>query len=169
MPCRLDRAGDGGDVVHHARGGIDLHGEDRLDLAVPVRLEARRDIGGIDGAPPVALEDLDLATQSGRHVAPAPGETAAFEHQHLVALRQHVAERGLPCAVAVGNVDIDAGPGAKDAGEIAEQTVGELHQGPGVDVDRGTVHRAQHFVGDRGRPRNYEELAPRSHRHVLRP
>ena len=64
------------------------------------------DLGRANGAAPVALEHFDVGAHRGGRVAPADREPAAFQHQHLVAARQHVAEHGFPGAVAVGDVDV---------------------------------------------------------------
>ena len=86
----LDRLADRLDVVIGARRGIDLHREDRLDLVILVLPQPRLDFGGADRAAPVALQHLDLGAHRGRGLAPADRKAAAFQHQHLVAARQHV-------------------------------------------------------------------------------
>src|SRR3546814_20031969 len=68
---------------------------------------------------------LDLDTEEGSHVAPEDREAAAAEHQHLVAAREDVGQRGLPGAVAVGGIDV--GPpvaGAEEALRSEERRVG---------------------------------------------
>ena len=93
MAGGLDRLADRFDVVVGARGGVDLHREDRLDRVVLVLPQPRLDLGRPDRAAPVALQHLDLDAHRGRGVAPADREAAAFQHQDLVAARQHVGER----------------------------------------------------------------------------
>ena len=149
---RLDDLADRLDVVIGARRRIDLHREDRLDLVILVLAQPRLDLGGPDGAAPVALEHFHLRAHCRGGVAPADREAAAFQHQHLVAARQHVAERGLPGAMAVGDMDVGAALGREQFAEIAQQTVGQFHHLVGIDIERGAVHRPQHFVGHVGGP-----------------
>ena len=87
----------------------------------------------------------------------------------LSPLRQHVGERGLPGAVAVGDVDVGAALGVEHAGDVAQQAVGQREQRPGIDVHRRPVHGPQHLVRHRRRPGNGQEFTPRSHAHLLPP
>ena len=79
-----------------------------LIVAALVGLEPRLDLGRPHGAAHVAFQDLDLDAHAACALAPADGEAAALQHQDPVALGQHVGERGLPGAVAVGDVDVGA-------------------------------------------------------------
>ena len=147
---RLDRLADGFDVVDHARGGIDLDAKDRLDGVILVLPQPGFDLGRPHRAAPVALQHFDLDAHRGGGIAPADREPAALQHQHLVAARQHVAERRFPGAMAVGDVDVGLSRGGEQPAEIAQQAVGQLHHGVGIDVERRAMHRAQHFVGHCG-------------------
>ncbi len=161
----LDRLADGFDVVDGARGGIDLHRQDRLDFVILVLPQACFDLSRPYRAAPVALQHFDVGAHGGGGVAPADGKPAAFQHQNLVAARQHVAERSFPCAVAIGDVDVGAALGGKQPGEIAQQAVGHIDHGVGIDVQRGTMHRPQHFVGHGGGPGDSQKFAARANDH----
>ena len=102
----LDGASDGGNIVEGARRGIDLHHHDRLDLAFGILAQPCLHLGRANRTPHIALQDLDLDAHGARGVTPVDGEAAALEHQDLVAARQHIAEHGLPCAMAVGDIDV---------------------------------------------------------------
>ena len=169
VPGRAHRLADRRDVVHDARGGVDLRHQHGLDGAPLVGLEARLDFGRPHGAAHVALQHLDLDTHATGILAPADGEAAALEHQDLVALGQHVGEGGLPGAVAVGDIDVGAALGVEHAGDVAQQAVGQRQQGARIDVHRRTMHRPQHLVGHCRRTRNRQELTPRTHAHLLPP
>ena len=167
MTGRLDRLADRLDVVIGARGGIDLHGDDRLDAVILVLPQPRLDLGGTDRAAPVALQHLDLGAHRGGRVAPADRKTSAFQHQHLVAARQHVGERRFPRAMAVGDVDVGLALGGEQFGEIGEQAVGQFHHLLGIDVERRAMHRLQHFVGHGGGSRDGQKFPARANGHLL--
>src|SRR3546814_7143461 len=82
-----------------------LDHEDGPDLARRVRLETRLDGSRIDGVANTERPPLHLDANAGAHLAPQRREASAAEHQHLVAPRQPVGERGLPGAVAIGGAD----------------------------------------------------------------
>ncbi len=165
MARRLDRLADRLDVVIGAGGGVDLHREDRLDLVLLVLTQPRFDLGGADGAAPVALQHFDLGAHGGGRVAPADREPAAFQHQHLVAARQHVGKRGFPRAVAVGDVDVGLTAGGEQFRQVAQQAVGQIDHLLGIDVERRTMHRPQHFVGHVGGPGDRQEFPARANDH----
>ena len=104
MPGGIHRLAEGLDVVDHARGGVDLHDQDRLDLVRGVRPEALAEGCRVDRAPPVALQDLGLNAHHPRHLTPAHGEPTAFQDEHRLPAGEHVADRRLPAAVTVGGV-----------------------------------------------------------------
>ncbi len=108
-------------------------------------------LAGVDGRPPRALHHLDIGAHEGGHLAPADGEAAAGQHQHLVAARQHVGDRRLPAAMAVGGIDVGARLGAEDGLEVGEQAVRQRHHRPGIDLLGRAHHRLQHAVGNIGR------------------
>ena len=65
-----------------------------LDEGVPVLPRG----GGIDAVAPVAGNELGREAELFRHVLPQRGELAGFAHQHAVACRQRVDQRGFPRA-----------------------------------------------------------------------
>ena len=86
-----------------------------------VLAQAGFDLGGPYRAAPIALQHFDVGAHRGRGIAPADREPAAFQHQHLVAARQHVGESRFPGAVAVGDVDVGAALGGKQPRQIASR------------------------------------------------
>ena len=153
------RLADRLDVVDDARGGVDLRHQDRLDLALGVGLEPRLDRFRPHRAAEIAAQNLDLGAEHLGGLAPADGEAAAFQHQHLVAARQHIGQRRFPGAVAVGGIDVDFAGGGKDASRSASRLVGQRDQRPGINIDRRPLHRLQHGIGHDGRTRNGKEFA----------
>ena len=74
-------------------------------------------------------------------ISPQPTrEAAALQHQHGVAAREHVGERRLPAAVAVGGVDVGAALGAEDRLQVGEAAVGDADHLARVDVDGRPLH-----------------------------
>ena len=125
---------------------------------MPVGAEPRCHLLRPHGAAHVALQHLDLGAQARGIIAPADGEPAALQHQHLVAARQHVGQCGFPGAVAVGDVDVGATLGLEHKSDIAQQAVGQRQQRAGIDIHRRAMHRAQHFIRDIRRPRDCQKL-----------
>lgn len=152
MAARLDRLADRLDIVLHAGGGIDLDDHDGLDRVLLVAAQPLLDLVRPHRAAPVALEHLDLGAHQRSRMAPADREPPALQHQHLVAARQHVAQRRFPGAVTVGDVDVGFALGRKQVRDVAEQALGQIGHLLGVDVDRRTMHRLQHRIGHRGGP-----------------
>ena len=128
-----------------------------LDLA-GVGLEPRLDRLGPHRA---AMSPASTSTSRAEHLrglAPGDREAPAFQHQHLVAAREHVGQRRLPGAVAVRRVDVGAPRGAEDLAHVGEQPVGERDQRPRIDVDRRLLHGGEHRIRDDGRTGDGEEL-----------
>ena len=150
MAAGADRLADRLDVVDGARGGVDLRHHDRLDAVIPVLAQPGFDLGRPHRAAPVAVQHLDIGAHRGGSVAPVDGKAPALQHQHLVAARQHIADGGFPGAMTIGDVDVAMAGGGKQPAEIAQQAVGQLHHLVGIDVERRTMHRLQHFVGHCG-------------------
>ena len=159
MSRRLDRAGDGRDVVHDPRRGIHLHREDRLDLRPGVRPQPIGERLRVDGPPRRRIQHLHLDAEHPGHLAPRFREHAAVRDEHLVATAAAIGERRLPSPVAVRRVDVERAFGAEDSPESGEAGVRHADELFTVDVDGGPVHGDQHFVGHRGGARNGEKLA----------
>jgi len=158
VPSRDHGLAQGRDVVDHGGGGIDLDHQHRLDFVSGVFAQARLQLGRIDGAAPVAGQRLDLEPEHLRHLAPAGGEQAALQHQNLIAPGQHVAQRRLPGAMTVGDVDVSTPLGPKHPAQIFQAGHGHVLKRARIDVDRRAVHGAQDFVGHRGRARNAQKF-----------
>ncbi len=107
----------------------------------------------------LALQHLHLDAHHLRHLAPAAREAAALQHQHRVAAREHVGERRLPAAVAVGGVDVDAALGAEDLLQVGHAAVGDADHLAGIDVHGRAMHGLQHLVGHVGGARDAQELS----------
>jgi hypothetical protein len=67
--------------------------------------------------------------------------------------------------VAVGDVDVGAAFGGKQPGEIAQQAVGHPDHLIGIDVQRRTMHRPQHFVGHGGGSGDSQKFPARANDH----
>ena len=160
-----DRFADRLDVVDDARGGVDLRHQNGLDLALGVGLQPRFHRFRPHRAGEVARQHLDLGAQHLGRLAPTDGEAPAFEHQHLVAAREHVGQRRLPGAVAVGGVDVGVALGAEDLLEVGEQAVRKRDHRAGIDVDGRPVHGGEHGIGNDGGTRDGEEFTACGKRH----
>jgi hypothetical protein len=169
VPGGADGLADRCDVVHHARGGVDLRHQHGLESVAPGRfaigLQACLDLGRANGVAHVALQHLDLEAHAAGMLAPADGEPAALQYQDPVALGEYVAEGGFPGAVAVGDVDIGTALGVEHSRDVAHQAVSQRQQRAGIDVHSGPMHRPQHLVRHRRRPRNGQEFTPRTYAH----
>ena len=141
-------------VIDDAGGGVDLHDHHSLDGVTLVGAQALLYGGRVDRLALVLGQHLDLNAHHGGHLAPADGEAAAFEHQDLVTLREHVGERGFPAAVPVGGVDIGAAARGEHFAQVREQRVCESNHAARIDIDGGPLHGLQHLVGHGGRTRD---------------
>ena len=162
----VHRAANGGNIVDDAGRGVDLDREDCFDLSRPVGAQPFGDRCGLHRAPGLGCEYLDIEAEHVRQVGPRPAEQAAVEHEYLVSAAETVRQRGLPRPVPVRGVHIGAALRAEHLFEVGQATRGDLDDLADVQIDRGAVHRRQHFVRDRGGPRNGEELASAAQRHA---
>ena len=113
------------------------------------------------------LMNSGLQAELLRHLLPQRGELAGLHHQHAVAGRQRVDQRGFPGAGAGRGVDDDRIGGLEDGLDAVEAALGELGELRPAMVDDRRVHRAQHAVGQRRRPGNLQEMAPDGARGIL--
>ena len=162
------RLANRGYIVDHARGGIDLRHQNRLDRPTRVGLQPRLDLFRPNRSAEIAGQDFDVHAHAARILPPAHGEAAAFQDQDFVALRQHVGQRCLPRPVPVRDVDVGAAFGAEHARDIAVQTVRQRQQRPVVDIDRRAMHRAEDFVGDGGGAGDGQKLSSGAQGHGRR-
>ena len=158
MTGGIDGRADGRNVVDHARGGVDLHDQDSLDAVRRVSMEPGFDRRGVDGAPPVGSETLNLEPEQIALLTPASGKTPAFKHQDVVTPRQGVGEGGFPGAMAIGDVDINRTCGAEYSGEVLQALLRSFQQVVGVDIDGRPVHGLEHDFGNVGRAGNGQKL-----------
>jgi len=116
--------------------------------------------GGIDAGAPVGGDEFRLQAELHRHVLPQRGELAGLHHQHLVAGRQRVDQRAFPGAGSGRGVNDHRIAGLEDGLDAVEALLGQLGEFRAAVVDDGGVHRPQHAVGQRGRPRDMQEMTP---------
>ena len=90
---------------------------------------------------------------------PQRGEMPGLRHQHAIAGRQRVDQRGFPGAGAGGGIDDDRSAGLEDLLHAVEHFLAELRKFRTAMVDRRLVDGAQHAVGHVGRSGNLQEMA----------
>ena len=103
-----------------------------------------------------------------RHGLPLRRELAGLDHQHAVAGRQRIDQRRFPRAGAGRGVDDDRIGGLENGLDAVEAALGELGEFRAAMIDDRRVHRPQHAVGQRRRPRNLQEMTPGGARSILR-
>ena len=91
----------------------------------------------IGATAPIARNEVDVELELLRDAAPQHGELAGLGHQHLVAGRQHVDDRGLPGA--------GAGRGEDDHGLLGAEH--PLHRGQDREAELGELRTAMVQVG----------------------
>ena len=163
----VDRLADLGDGRQAAGRGLIVQDADRLDLLGLVLAQARFDGRGIGAGAPVGGDELGLEADAFRHLLPQRGELAGLHHQHLVAGRQRVDQRGFPGAGAGGGVDDHRIGGLEDGLDAFQAFLGELGEFRPAVIDDRRVHRAQHAVGDRGRSRDMQKMPSDRTRGIL--
>ena len=157
MAGGIDGAADRPDIVDHAGSGVDLDRQHSLDRVLLVLAQALLDRSGIDRRAPGAGEHLDISAHEPGHLAPADGETATGEHEHLVAAREHIGERRLPTAMAIGSVEEGLPRRAEDRLEIGQQAFGEVDDGLRGEFLGRAHHRLENAIGNIGRARHCEQ------------
>ena len=104
--------------------------------------QARFDRGRIGADAPVGGDEFGHEAELLGHLLPQRGELAGFHHQHLVAGRQRVDERGFPGAGSGRGVDDHRIGGLEDRLDAVQALLGELaNSGPrwsmiGVSIAR---------------------------------
>ena len=163
----VDRLADFGDRRQAAGRGLVMQDADRLDLVVLVFAQARFDRLRIGAGAPVGGDEFGLEAELLGHLLPQRGELAGLDHQHLVAGRQRVDQRAFPGAGAGGGVDDHRVGGLEDGLDALKALLGELGEFRTAMVDDGGVHRPQHAIGKRRRPRNVKKVTPDRTRGIL--
>jgi hypothetical protein len=155
----VDRPPHRRDVASDPGRGLVVDDTDRRDPPCPVLGEHGLDPGRVDRRAPIALEEDDLEPEPAGHLLPERGEVTGLDHEHAIARRERVDERGFPGPRARGGVDDHRPARAEDPLQPVQDRTGELlERGPAM-VDRRAVHGAQDAVGDVGRPRDLQEMA----------
>ncbi len=113
----------------------------------------------IDAAAPVAGHEVDHQAELLGHRPPQRREMARLEHQHAIARRQRVDERGFPGAGARRRVDHDRPRGLEDRLQALQDFQRQLRELGTPMVDGRLVHRPQDAVGHVGGPGNLQEMA----------
>ena len=125
----------------------------RLVFAEP-GLDDRR----IDPAAPVTGNEIDDQAELVGDLAPERGEVAGFEHQHPVARRQRVDQRGLPGTGARRGVDDDWAVGLENLLQPIKRLQRKAAEFRPAMVDRRLIDRAQDAIGHIRRPGNLQEV-----------
>ena len=160
MLRRIDRLADLWDARNHSGGSLVVHDAHRLDALVGVGAQLLLDRLGIGAAAPVAGDELDLEPELRRHLLPQRGEMAGLVHQHAVARRERVDERGFPGAGARRGIDHDFALRAlEDALHSGEHFLADRAELRAAVVHRREIDRAQHAVGHVGRSGDLQEVA----------
>ena len=136
--------------MNHAHG---------LDRVAAVSAQALLDLRRVGTLAPVARDEVDGEPEPLRELPPQRCEMARLGHQHAVAGRQGVHQRGLPRAGAAGGIDDDVLPGLEYALQPRQHRLGELRELRTAMIDRRMVDRAQHPVRNIGRARDLEEVS----------
>ena len=101
----------------------------------------------------------DVEPEPCRHLPPQRREMTGLDHQHPVARRQCVDERGLPRPGARGGIDHHRALGLQHPPHAGDDFLAELGEFGAPVIDRRHRDRAQHPVGHIGRPRDLQEMA----------
>jgi hypothetical protein len=136
--------------VHHHHG---------LDRMRGVLRELGLDRGGIGAVAPVAGHEVHLDTPARRHLPPQGGEMAGLDHQHLVARRERVDDRGLPGARPRGREDDDRPGRLEDFASAFENRLCQVGKGRAAVIDDRHVHGPEHAVRNGARAGNLKEMA----------
>jgi hypothetical protein len=83
-------------------------------------------------------------------------EGSGGQNKGLVTPAEQIGVRGLPHAMAIGDIGGDMVAGAGEAAQIGDHPRHQIHQWPLIDIGRGPVHRGQNPVGHDGGAGNGE-------------
>ena len=107
--ANFERMGDA------AGRGLVVHHHTALILCCAIGGELRLDLLDVGAAPPVGRQEIDVELEFLGDAAPQHRELAGLGHQHLVAGRQRIDDRGFPGAGARRRIDDDRLLGAENA------------------------------------------------------
>ena len=156
----FERMGDAtgrGLVVHDAHG---------LDLVLAVGGKLRLDLLHVGAAPPVGRQKFDVELEFLGDAAPQHRELAGLGHQHLVARRQRIDDRGFPGAGSRRRIDDDRLLGAEDALATRQHGMTEFGEFGTAMIHGRHIHGPQHPVGHVGRSWNLKKMPSSVQRHL---
>ena len=167
MTGGIDRLADFGDRGQRAGRGLVMQDADRLDLLGLVVAQPGFDRFWVGAVAPVAGDEFGLEADAISHFLPQRRELAGLDHQHLVARRQRVDERGFPGAGSGRGIDDDRVRGLENGLDAFEATFGEPGELRAAVIDDRRVHRAQNAIRERRGPRDMEKMATDGTRRIL--
>ncbi len=130
-----------------------MHRQNGLDPLPAVRQQRGADPFGIDRRLPPMFEDIHLDSQALGHFRPAVTKSAGRRDQHRLARCDHIHQRRLPDAMAIGDIHRNMALRPRDMAQVRDQTGDHLVQVRRIDVRRRPMHGLKHPVGHHGRPR----------------
>ena len=139
MAGGVDRLANFVDRRKRAGRGFVVKDADRLDFLVLVFLELGFDGLRIEAMAPVGGDEFRLEPDALRHLLPQRGELPSLDHQHAVAGRHCVGQRGFPRAGAGRGVDdprVGGLENRRDAFERLRAGEGKQHAQRGEIVPR---------------------------------
>ncbi len=80
----------------------DQHG---FDLPVAIVFESLRNLGRLCHALHSKIGQLYANSHTARHLGLTMPETARCRHQHFIPRLSNISQSGLPCAMAIGNIN----------------------------------------------------------------
>ena len=131
-----------------------MHDHDGLDPVLAVGRKPRLDLSDIGAAPPVARHEIDVQLEFFGDAEPQHGELAGLGHQHLVAGRKRIDDRGFPRPRPRRRIDQYRLLGAEHALRGRHYRKAKLGEFGAAMIHAGHVHGPQHPVGDVGRSWN---------------
>ena len=92
-----------------------MHQQHRLDAVLRVLAQPRFELVGVGGVAPILRQGLDIEAERLAAHPPVQREEAAFDDKNLVARREQIDQRRLPCAVPGRGIGQDRALGLEDA------------------------------------------------------
>src|SRR5262245_55811199 len=155
----FDRSTQRRDVRRYPGRRLVVNDADRLDAVVAVRGELGLEDAGVGTAAPVARNEIEVEIEPGRHLAPQQRELSGLEHQHAVARRKRVAQRGFPRAGTGGRPHEYRSARLEDELQVVEHLTGKPTEIRAAMIQRRVVDRPQYAVGNVRRTRYLQEMA----------
>ena len=122
-------------------------------------------MGRVDPLVPGAGQNLDIEVQHVGSFSPAKGKAAGFQHEHLVATLQRVAQGGIPGSMTVGCVDVGLAFGPEQTLQTVQAEPGRFQQRAFINVHCRPVHGPQDFLRHIGRSWNHQKFFAIAKRH----